>query len=172
MLTLEQWMKIVSYRIIEGATYQWKCYGDNAYSLQSWDHDPEGVGSNIIFDTHSQEVYEVSVYDYSANKAYRLINPAYAGKHTAESVKRKCDPNEAWDGVQYIDVETAEDFYEKAYAIMRYEPYDTRVEVPLTLDNVTVAKLMQEAHRQDITFNQLVNNMLRSIIADNKEWTE
>jgi len=44
------------------------------------------------------------------------------------------------------------------------EKYDTRVEVPLELDDETSFKLMKMAHERDITFNQMVEEVLRTVI--------
>jgi hypothetical protein len=35
-------MEVTDYRITEGSTYQWHCYGNNAYALDSWNGDQDG----------------------------------------------------------------------------------------------------------------------------------
>ena len=71
MLTLKNFMEAVKYRITEGSPYGWQCYGNNAYCLDSWDGDHDGHSATIIFDTETQVVYEVSVFDYKKERAYR-----------------------------------------------------------------------------------------------------
>ena len=164
MITLKQWMEVVGYRITEGSEYCWSCYGHNAYSLDSWNGDHNGHSLSIIFDTQTQEVYEVAAHDYQRNRAYRLINAKHKEKHDTEACGREIDDREAWDEVDYVDLETDEDFLDKAYAIVNDQDYDTRVEVPLTLPDDALFRLMQLAHEQDITLNQLLENVLREEI--------
>jgi len=164
MITLKEWMEIVGYRITEGSDYQWECYGPNAYTLDSWNGEQDGHSFSIYFDTKTQEVYEVQAHDYRNQRAYRLINPDFAKKHKKESKRRSVEHKEAWDDVDYIDLEVIDDWIQKAIAIEAEEDYDTRVEVPLTLDKEQMHELMTMAHVQDITLNQLVESILRQEI--------
>lgn len=164
MITLKQFMDAVGYRITEGSDYCWDCYGPKAHCLDSWNGDQDGHSLTIIFDTNTQEVYEVQAHDYSNSRAYRLINPMYVEQHRSEGIVRGCDINEAWEDVNYIDLETEEDWLEKAEAIVNGEDYDTRVQVPLTLEDSVIFSLMKMAHEKDITFNQLCEQALREHI--------
>ena len=168
MVTLKDFMEAVGYRITEGSNYGWYCYGGNAYTLDSWNGDQDGHSASIVFDTKTQEVYEVSVYDYTRNRAYRMINPAYKDAHTAECNNRSII-DEAWemdDGtpVKFIDLETEEDFIEKLSAIVAGEDYDTRVQLPLNLEKDKLYELMLIAHERDMTLNELVEEVLRQEI--------
>jgi hypothetical protein len=161
MITLKEWMEVVGYRITEGSDYQWECYGPNAHCLDSWNGDQDGHSFSVYFDTRTQEVYEVQAHDYRKQRAYRLINPNFIKKHKKEAKRRAIDFKEAWDDVEYIDLEVDDDWFQKAIAIEAEEDYDTRVEVPLTLDDEQLFQLMKLAHEQDITLNQMVENVLR-----------
>ena len=167
MITLKQWMETCGYRITEGSEYGWNCYGYDAYSLDSWNGDQNGHTMSIVFDTKTQEVYEVYVCDYMRKRAYRLINPEYKEAHDNEVKERSID-DEAYDNVKFVDLETVEDFIEKAEAIVNDEEYDTRVQVPLTLPDDSLFQLMKLAHERDITLNQMVEALLRDAI-DNEE---
>ena len=70
----------------------------------------------------------------------------------------------AWDDVDYVDLEVADDFIQKCLAIKAGEDYDTRVSVPLELDDDILFDLMKMAHEQDITLNQMVEQLLRRVI--------
>jgi hypothetical protein len=164
MITLKEWMEVVNYRISEGSDYCWECYGPDAYRLDAWNGEQDGHSHSIIFDTKTQEVYEVSSYDYRNNRAYRLIDPMYVELHRDESIRKNVNLNEAWDDVNYVDLETDDDWIQKATAIEAEEDYDVRVEVPLTLDDRQVFELMRLAHERDVTLNQLVESVLRDII--------
>jgi hypothetical protein len=164
MITLKDFMEVVDYKITEGSDYCWDCYGSNAYRLDSWNQEQDGHSISIVFDTRTHEIYEASAYDYRRNRAYRLINPNYIQAHNDEANERNVDINQAWDDVNYVDLETEEDFLEKARAIVADEDYDTRVDVPVVLDRETLYGLMTMAHEQDITLNQLIENIIRQEI--------
>jgi len=170
MLTMKEWMELVDYKITEGGEYGWQCYGPNAYTLDSWNgvHGKDGYSFSIVFSTKSQKVYEVSVYDYSNDRAYRMINPKFIEKHRKESETRGIDLNEAWDDVKYIDLEVDDDFMQKALAIKAGEDYDTRVSIPVDFPSSELLTLMKMAHERDITFNQLMANILDEAVEDSK----
>jgi hypothetical protein len=166
MINIKEWMELVDYRITEGSNYGWQCYGNNAYTLDSWNgvHGKGGYSFSIIFSTKSQKVYEVSVCDYTNDRAYRMINPKFQKKHEAESLARNVNKNEAWDDVSYIDLEVADDFIQKCLAIKAGEDYDTRIQVPLDLSDEMLYNMMKLAHEQDVTLNQFVEQILREVI--------
>ena len=67
---------------------------------------------------------------------------------------------------KYTDLDVAEDILEKARAIVRQEPYDIRVKVPVDFTDEDLLKYMKMAHERDITFNQLVEEALRHAIGE------
>lgn len=165
MVTLKEFMEAVGYRITEGSTYGWNCFGSNAYALDSWNGEQDGHSASIVFDTRTQEVYQVTAYDYTRERAYRLINPAYKEAHDKEGSDRDSNISEAWEDVEYTDLELASDFIEKLTAIVNEEDYDTRVSVPVDFSDEELLTYMKLAHEQDITFNQLIEQALREAIA-------
>ncbi len=164
MITLKEWMEVTGYRITEGSDYLWNCYGPNAYRMDSWNGEQDGFSASIVFDTRTQEVYEVSTYDYTRNRAYRLINPAYVEQHKQEALDQGVNFNEAWDNVDYTDLEVDEDMLEKINGIFSGKDYDTRVQVPLDLDDDLLFDLMKMAHERDITLNKMVEHVLELAI--------
>jgi hypothetical protein len=168
MITLKDFMETVDYKVTEGSDYCWNCYGPNAYRLDSWNQDQEGHTVGIIFDTQTHVVYEANAYDYKREHAYRLINPEYVETHRNEAAERDVLENQAWDDVDYVDLDTDEDFLEKARAIVADEDYDTRVKVPVDFTDEELLKYMKLAHERDITFNQLVEEALREAIENYK----
>jgi hypothetical protein len=134
MLNVKDWMKLVEYKITDGSRYSWNCYGPNSYVLDSWDGkygDGDSAGGyslSIIFSTKSQKVYEVSVCDYANNCAYRKINPKWAERHRTEAVSRATSYDQAWDDIDYIDLQDDEDFIQKAHSIrggLLYQKYES-----------------------------------------------
>jgi len=160
MLTVKEFMELVDYRITEGSDYGWQCFGPDAYSLSSWNGDHDGWSFNIVFDTKTQVVYTAEVCDYARNRAYRLMNPDYKQEHDEEAKQHNVSAKEAWDEVDFIDLEEDDDFMQKGLAIRDGVDYDTRVNVPLTVPDDVLFELMKRAHEQDITLNQLVEEIL------------
>lgn len=166
MITLKDWMELVNYKITGGSSYGWNCYGGNAYAIDSWNglHAEGGFSSGIIFDTKTQTVYEVSVSDYERNRAYRMINPDYIQAHKLEAKTRAVSDCQAWDNVDYVDLETDADFLTKARAIINGQDYDTRVDITLDFTDEELLKYMKLAHERDITFNQFIELALKRVL--------
>jgi len=164
MITMKEWMELVGYRITEGSDYMWQCYGSNAYALDSWNGEQDGHSFTVIFDTKDQTVYEVQAHDYVHNRAYRMINEDFRKKNKKEAKKRDIDKDNAWDDVDYVDLDVDDDFFQKCLAIQEGEDYDTRVSVPMEFTDEELLTYMKLAHEQDITFNQLVEQALREAI--------
>jgi hypothetical protein len=164
MITLKEWMEVVNYRITEGSDYGWSCYGNDAYCLDSWDGNQEGHSLSITFDQRTQVVYEVQIHDFLHNRAYRMINPDYLEAHQAEAKSRDAWMKEAWEGVDYIDLDVDDDWIQKALAVVAGEDYDTRVSVPVEFSDEELLTYMKLAHERDITFNQLITEALTEAI--------
>ena len=164
MITLKDFMELVDFKITEGSEYCWQCFGPNAYTLSSWNGDHNGHSLSITFDTKYHTVYQVEAFDYKNDRAYRLMHPDCVEDYRDESKQRDIDPDEAWDSVKFVDLETEEDFVKKAQAIIAGEDYDTRVDIPLRLDDEHLFELMKQAHERDMTFNQFVEQALKEFI--------
>jgi hypothetical protein len=123
--------------------------------LTSWNGKQDGYSLEIIFDQKTQTVYEVQACDYQHNRAYRLINDAH---------KQVSRDNEAWDDTRWIDLEADDDWIQKAQSIVAGSDYDTRVTVPIDLDDQELLALMKMAHERDVTLNQLVEQVLREVM--------
>jgi hypothetical protein len=169
MITVKEFMEIIDYKITEGSQYMWQCYGSDAYRLDSWNGNHDGHSISIVFDTKTQEVYEVSAYDYRNNRAYRLINSDYKSAHEDEASGRGVDINQAWDEVNYVDLDVDDDFIQKALAIVAEEDYDTRVSVPVDFTDQELLTYMKMAHDRDMTFNAFVEMALRAAIDEYNE---
>jgi hypothetical protein len=170
MITLQQYFEAVNYRVTEGSDYGWDCYGPNAHMLSAWNgvHGTGGWSTNIVFSTKSQKVYEVEVCDYTNNRAYRLINPKYVEKHRKEAMERTEFANQAWDDVDYVDLDVESDFLSKLKAIVAGDAYDARVQIEVDFSDDELLKYMKLAHERDITLNQLIEEALREAIEEHK----
>jgi hypothetical protein len=168
MITMKEWMELVDYKITEGSDYGWSCYGPNAYTLDSWNgvHGVGGYSFSIVFSTKTQKVYEVSVCDYTNDRAYRMIAENKKEKHREEAEDRTVNLNEAWDDVEYVNLDVVDDFIQKALAIKAGENYDTRVSMPVNFTDEELLTYMKMAHERDVTFNQFVEEALRQAIKE------
>jgi hypothetical protein len=166
MITMKEWMELVDYKITEGGDYGWQCYGPNAYCLDSWNgvHGVGGYSFSIVFSTKTQKVYEVSMCDYTNDRAYRMIVENKRAKHRKESQSRAVNLNQAWDDVDYVDLEVDDDFFQKALAIRAGETYDNTVSVPIDLPDDLMMFAFRAAHEADMTLNDWMNQMLRGFI--------
>lgn len=169
MISIKEFLELVDYRITEGSDYGWQCFGHNTYRLDSWNGDQDGHSFSIIFDTITQVVYQVEAHDYSRQRAYRFTNPEYKDSHDNEANGRGVNKDEAWDDVNYVDLEVKEDWLEKARAIFSDVEYDTRVQVPVDFSDEELLQYMKLAHDRDITFNQLVEEALQLAINEQKK---
>jgi hypothetical protein len=162
MLSLREFFELIDYRITEGADYGWQCYGGHAHAIDSTADD---YSLSVIFDRQDQTVYEVTVCDYRNDRAYRMICPDYQAAYTAEAQERGVDADQAWDEAKYVDLETEEDFVEKARAIIEGEDYDTRISIPIDLPEHELLELFKMAHARDMTFNDFVVEIVSDKIA-------
>ena len=162
----------LDHKITSGSEYQWHCYGPNARFL---DYESEYAHAGVIYSTETQEIFQAEVYFKEENKKpYRWLNPEYKDELYAEAKERVIDADQAWDDVKWVDLETEEDFLEKATAIFNGLEFDTRVEVPIDLDDDLLLKLAMEAHKRDITLNKMVEIVLQEAINHHnslEDWT-
>jgi hypothetical protein len=166
MITMKEWMELVDYKITEGGDYGWQCYGPNAYTLDSWNgvHGVGGYSFSIVFSTKTQKVYEVSMCDYTNDRAYRMINPSKIEKHRKEAESKSVLANQAWDDVDYVDLEVIDDFIQKALSIRAGEDYSTDITIPIDLPDHLLMFAFKSAHEKNMTFNDFMNQMLRDFV--------
>lgn len=151
----------LDHKITGGSEYGWQCWPDARWL----DYESDYAHASVVFSTETQEVYSAEVNDkLNKHKPYRWLNPIYKEEFLTDAKERNLDPNEAWDDVKWYDLETSEDWLEKAGAIIRGENFDTRVQVPLTLDKDELYKLMELAHEHDVTLNKMVEIILEEMI--------
>lgn len=158
MLTIKQWMEICNYKITEGGDYS-PGY-TRIYSLESWNGDQNGYSLFIGFDPDSQEVYTAEVHDYKNSRSYRLINTKFSEHFT---------DNEAYEDVDFIDLEVDEDWIEKATAIFAGKEYDQGIIIPLNFTDAELLPIFKRAHEANMSFNDFINLALASTLAQLKK---
>jgi hypothetical protein len=104
-MKLKDFLKSTGYRISSGDEYLWSCYGEHALLIES------GRGkfvASVVFDTKTQNVYEMTFADETKSEPYRYSNPRFVGKHKKESENRGFRFEQAWDDVDYTEVSSKE----------------------------------------------------------------
>lgn len=169
MITIQNFLETIDFQITDGSDYLWKCFGNHAYRLESWSgasNNTDLYSIGIIFDKNNQTVYQAEAHDYEKQISYRWTNPEFVQAYRDE-VKEKLDSETvdvAYDDVKFTDLEEAKDWLTKARAIFLNEPYDTRISIPIDLEDDELFRLMKLAHEQDITLNQLIEQILQRVI--------
>lgn len=118
MITMKDFMEVVDYRITDCTKYFWECFGSNAHSLDFWDGSHTGKSAHVIFDTESKTIFQMEVYDFAVDKAVRWTNPDYKELYFKEANSRDCDPIQAYDDVNFVDLDE-EEFLKTAYATLQ-----------------------------------------------------
>lgn len=169
MITLEDFVKAINYKITGGSEYQWRCYGDNARYLDCSDHEGPGTYSiSAIFDSVDQTVYAIELWDYTNDKEYRWINPIWVKDHMKACTEHEVDCYESCDGRNFIDLDVASDILEKISKVVAGEPYDERVKIEVDFSDEELLQYMKMAHERDMTFNEFVEEALRHAIEEFK----
>jgi hypothetical protein len=156
-----QFMQVINYQVDDGGKAEWGIFPDAHY----YDHLGEYGSFGITFSTKTLEVLDLTLnsetaYDKNHNPvAYRWINPLYKTAYMAELEGSGCEED-------FVDLDVELDIMEKATAVLANQDFDRRVIIPLELDDDILMALFKEAHKRDITFNQLITEILRKAVED------
>ena len=158
----------LDHKITGGSEFYWDCWPSARYL----DYESGYAHTSVVFNIDTQEVYTAEVNDKANQcKPYRWMNPTYKKAYFDEAEQRNVDPNQAWDDTNWYDLETTEDWLQKARAIMRGEDFDTRIQVPINLEKDELFKLMELAHERDVTLNKMVEIILEEMILRHRNTT-
>jgi len=152
---------------MESSPYMWSCFPDAAYQDI---FNQFGELSIVFSQTDGFKVYELIVSPVNVPDAnpYRWIDPEYRQQYLDECKERDVNPDLIYDNVRYIDIEIKQDILEKAEAIMKGLPYDSRVMMDLDISDELFMQVAKLAHEKDITFNQMVAEILTEVIEREK----
>ena len=163
-MKLKTFLKAIDYKITEGSEYCWNIYGYHTHRLER--QTETGNSVSCVFDTNDQTIYELEAWDNSNDRVYRWIRPDYIEAYKAECIDRSVVFENAYDNVNFTDIEVEEDILEKIHSIANDIEYDTRVRVPIDFSDEELLKYMKIAHERDITFNQFVEDALQHAISE------
>lgn len=160
MITVEQFLSTVNYKITGSSAFLWKCYGPDAYSIDAevYNH----YSASIYFDTKTSEVYEITVCDEINERQYRWINPNFTEVHAKEVTARGLDDNPFL--LKYITIEVEYDMLEKLVGIVNKTEYDTRIVIEVDMADEDFRIYAMAAHKMDVTFNEFVEIAIRAAV--------
>jgi hypothetical protein len=170
-MKLNQINEAMNHQITGGSDYQWQCFPDARFL----DYESEYAHVTVLYSTVDQVIYQADASlkrdawfleptDNRHDKPYRWTNPMFKDVYLNEAKERNVDPNQAWDDVKWIDLETGEDFLEKAKAMFNGDYWDTRVQMEVDLEDDLILHLSKEAHKRDITLNKMIEIILQEVI--------
>jgi len=164
-MQLNQTNQSFNHKITGGSEYGWNCFPDARFL----DYESDYAHVSILYSTVTQEIYQadasVKREMWAEDSApYRWTNPSFNEAYLAEAKERKVDPNQAWDDTKWITLDVEEDWLEKATSMFNGEEWDTRIQVPLNLEDDLILQLAMEAHKRDITLNKMVEIVLQEAI--------
>jgi len=167
MITLQQFLDKINYKITGGSTFLWSCYGEDVYSIDSW---VEGhYEASVTFNPTTQEAFEITVFDEVNERQYRWINPLVLDAYNAEFLERGLDKQDF--GFKYTNIEVDFDMLEKLEGIVNKTEYDTRVVIQVDMSDTDFLTFAKAAHAMDVSFNEFVEKAIKSVIETrDPEW--
>ena len=152
MITVQQFLEKINYKITGGSDFLWKCYGEDTYTIDSWVE--EHYEASLTFNPKTGETFEVSIIDLINRRQYRLINPLVLDAFNAELVLRGLH-NESTP-FKYTDIEVDFDMLEKLEGIVNKTDYDTRIVIQIEMLDTDFLTLVDyfllETSEQDASY--------------------
>lgn len=165
-------MEVLDYKVTDGSEYMWACFGPSRY--MEFESDYSHV--SVVFSIETQEVLEITTCPKTAvweiePPPYRYIHSSCIEEYRLEAKRRNVDPNQAWDDVKFVDIDTEEDILDKAKSIFEgKQDYDRRIVIPIEgLPQDVFLAIAHMAHDRDITINEMFEEILRKAIDDLKQ---
>ena len=166
-MKLSQYLEAIDFNLEGTSKYLWKSFGENAYFF---DYNRRGKGDiSVVADIKTQEVCYAAVIDSDRGNHYLWIKPEHREAYRYEAESRNVNYKQAYDDVEYIELETEEDWLEKARAIYLGQSYDERVVLPIELPDDLLFASMKRAHELDITFNEYIAQAIQALIDEDAQ---
>lgn len=160
-ITIEEFLTAARYHITGGDKFQWSCYGPHARFLDC--ESLNEFSATIVYDTKTQFVYEVDVYDYR-NKEYtvaiRWIHSKFDLARKQESQNRKIDDTLASDDTPFINTDDSRLMLYYIDKIVQGQHYDLAVDVKMRMQQSLIGTLTKKASDVGVTFDKLVASIL------------
>lgn len=164
-MTLHDFFSMFDYKVTEGSEFYWNCFGPNCRFIELKNNE---IGGCVVFSKEDQEILQAEVYDEAKNVAYRWMPPSAKEKYFTECEVRNVPKMEAWEGCDFIDVETVNEFSDIVKSLIQGEPlegdFEGDMDVELELPHHVIVFLSLEAHKRNITLNEMINIVLRDML--------
>ena len=102
--TIADYLDTIDYKIGDGSTFLWNCFGKNAYVYTYSKFTLDGLDYELIltFDTETRIVYLVEfAVNSDGDKPYRCFNPEFKSLHDEEEAKM--DEKYKFGSIEYED---------------------------------------------------------------------
>lgn len=165
-IKIKNYLSAVNYKIHEGYEYLWKCFGDNVYSLEYFEEDI--FSCSCVFDTKTSNVYVLEFWNYKTGQCFRWIDSSKEQDYINECNKRNLKFEEAIDGKNFVQCNSNSILN----LISDSVGVDKKENIEINLTEKETFELMKRAHELDITFNELVEDILWEAIEKNESGVE
>lgn len=161
MISFNEFLDIVEYNSVK--TYSQSLHTDDHKEMRylmvyASDETDLKWSAFCAVNKETKNIDFVTVHDKQVNVVYYLCTEHFSQQFPYYVIYQS-------GGNTNHRLETDNDFVNKSRSIVAGVPYDTRIEVELTLSDDDILFLMKEAHRQNITVNVLVENLLQTAIS-------
>ena len=161
---IKEILELMNYQLASTTDYLWTSFGENA---KFWDfYDTEENETCTAITNSKMEVVCLEAFcDYlDEPKMYRWVDEKYKESFMNENNEKSYEENE----YRIIDCETCDDILTKMKAILNRQNFDQRIKVPIELSDDLFLFVAKQAHEKDITFNQEMEHVLKTIIEKEK----
>jgi len=160
-MSLHDFFTLFDYKVTEGSDFCWNCFGPNSRFIELKYND---IGGCVVFSKLNQEIFQAEVYDEAKNIAYRWMPPQAKIDYFAECEKRNVPKMEAWDGCEFVNVDSVSEFSGIVKSLIEGKDPEDDLEVELDLPHNVIVFLALEAHKRNITLNEMINIVLRDML--------
>ena len=167
MITVQQFLETINYKITGGSDFLWRCYGEDTYTIDSWVE--EHYEASLTFNPKSGGTFEITVIDLVNRRQYRWINPLVLDAYNAEYTARGLDMLDT--SFRYTNIEVESDIIEKLEGIVNKTDYDTRIVIQIDMSDTDFLTFAKAAHVMDVSFNEFVEKAIKSAVEKHDpEW--
>jgi hypothetical protein len=155
--------------IVGGSEYLWKCWPNGRHIDYEYTTTEDGRSTtyycHAVYSSETNVVYEVSLSNDLGDIRYLWLNPDFREAHTVEAKTRGIDYRIAWDNVYWDEVSKIEilELVRKYYTpdqANSFTPGKKYSRIIVDLDDDTYRGLQETMIKRNITFNQLVEEIL------------
>lgn len=164
-MKLKKVLKMFDYRISEGSKFLWQCFGNNVWTLDFNNPDDYRNSVSVVYDTITTKVYYMSFSCANApdDGYFSWVDPEYEVAHRREEQKRGVEHNKYQCYSKNSFLTMAQEAYRG-----KTPDFDMHLDVDLKMTPEQEEELRLMAESKGITFDELINLALASVVNDLK----